>query len=158
MSPVTTRTESLSQPVPSEQVFALELLADPGGAERWLTKTDQADLPSRLLQWARAVALGTPRTEAPYWYEASPAYVRWLDSWDCGGGSGSAVVDDAPVARTPVARQEDDLRGRIERLETTLRETVSLLGELAAVVPVTPGRYGRLQREAEALARAVADG
>jgi len=143
----------LSRPILSEQVFALELLADPDGAERWVTKSDQADLPGRLLQWAQAVAAGTPRTEAPHWYNASPAYTRWLDARDCSGSA--VVVDDAPAARPPAARQEDDLRGRIERLESTLRETVSLLAALASVVPVTPGLFGRLQREAEALTRAV---
>jgi hypothetical protein len=148
--------KGVSQPLLSEQVFALELLADPGSAERWLTKTDEVDLPSRLLQWAKSVAAGTPRTEAPYWYDASPAYTRWLDSRDIDTltlARIGEVADDA--GQEPAGPQEDDLRGRIERLESTLRETVSLVASLAAVVPVTPGLYGRLQRQGESLARAL---
>ncbi len=155
----------LNRPLLSEQVFALELLADPGGAERWLTKTDQADLPGRLLQWAQAVAAGTPRTKAQYWYNASPAYTRWLDARDIDTSTVARVgevADDAGSRGTlcprghkvPTGPQEDNLRGRIERLESTLRETISLLAELASVAPVTPGLYGRLQRQAKALARA----
>jgi hypothetical protein len=136
-----------------EQVFAQELLADPDSAERWVTKTDQADLPSRLLQWAQAVAAGTHRTEAPYWFNASPAYTRWLDSRD----SPATSPTRATVEVSAVGHQEADPRARIERLESMLRETISLVLDLASVMAVTPGRYSRHQREAEALRSRAAD-
>ena len=48
---------------------------------------------------------------------------------------------------------EEELERRIVGLESALRQTIRLLVETISYVPVTPGRYARLQHEAETLAR-----
>jgi hypothetical protein len=152
--PIARLEEDSGQPLPLEQVFAQELLADPDSAERWVTKTDQADLPARLLQWAQAVAAGTPRTQAPWWADtASAAFTRWLDARDSDGfdPAMSATSTGDQNGGRKIGATEEDLYQRIDRLESTLGRTIRLLAKTISYVPVT-GVEG-LQHEAETLAR-----
>ena len=90
--------EAVSHPIPLEQVFALEILAE--GAAKWVPPNDQADLKTRLRQWADHVATGTPRTLAPYWADtASAAFARWLDARDCGDFGIAAPATNSADAR-----------------------------------------------------------
>jgi hypothetical protein len=152
-----TITEGLSPSLPAERVFALEILADPDSAERWVTKTDQADLPGRLRQWATFVADGTPRTEAPYWYDASSAFRRWLDVRDAPSSSsgGAEAANSFPPDPAAAGHEEPDLRRRVANLEGAVRGMLSLLEDVAAFTNADPARYQRLERQAVALRHAI---